>query len=111
MLVKGPEHSVRRKALDRAQERAFGVKSTALGTGAVAATTTPAAKKGGGSRRGSARQSTGGGADDATAGGGGPSDRDYVPCRNVQEQAACLVDLAMDAGVLAHTWGGWKPWL
>lgn len=108
MLAIGQAGSVRHVALEKAQVRAglrAAPSSASGGTAARTAATTPAK---GGARRGSGRQSGGFG----TIVDGHPSlDREYVACASVTEQAACLVDLATDPGILAHTWGGWRPWL
>lgn len=32
-------------------------------------------------------------------------------CASVEEQVACLIDLATDPNILGRTWGGWEPWV
>ncbi len=34
-----------------------------------------------------------------------------VQCSSVEEQVACLIDLATDANILGRTWQGWEPWV
>ena len=34
-----------------------------------------------------------------------------VHCSSVEEQVACLIDLATDANILGRTWQGWDPWV
>lgn len=111
VLVQGQAGCVRHKALAKAQEREGLRAPAAPRGGGAAAATTPASKgkaAGGASRRGSSgRHSAGAGMSSA----GRSLEREYVACSSVQEQAACLVDMATDPGILAHTWAGWRPWL
>ena len=34
-----------------------------------------------------------------------------VQCSSVEEQVACLIDLATDANILGRTYQGWEPWV
>ena len=34
-----------------------------------------------------------------------------VHCSSVEEQVACLIDLATDTNILGRTWQGWEPWV
>jgi DNA-dependent protein kinase catalytic subunit len=52
--------------------------------------------------------------DDAAAAEGTASRRaagDALRCDSVEQQVACLLELATDPLVLATSWSGWRPWL
>ena len=52
--------------------------------------------------------------DDAAATRGGAARRaagDALRCDSVEQQVACLLELATDPLVLATSWSGWRPWL
>ena len=52
--------------------------------------------------------------DDAAAARGGAARRaagDALRCDSVEQQVACLLELATDPLVLATSWSGWRPWL
>jgi len=36
---------------------------------------------------------------------------DALRCDSVEQQVACLLELATDPLVLATSWSGWRPWL
>jgi len=66
---------------------------------------------------GTAGGSGGGGSGGGGAAGGGGGSASSVRsgagevCGSVEEQVACLLELATDPLVLATAWSGWRPWL